>query len=432
MSRFFHEVPPGLKRADPCDFRPGFARVRRAVPCRGCPHGGAVDFSPPGRDPSVDGMTTGSNQHQRQHRKNTTGSTGTGGGGATAAAVSWPPTPRRAHRAATRSSSWLPGWPPARTTPTPCWPGWPAWNCGAGSPRPAGPTGPPCPCRPPSLRRSRTALQEAVAVVLRHAQNVALSSGRPGLMAEATPAGSGASARPRPVRGRDAADPGRSGRAQFPVRGAAGRSIGPGRDRAGAGGRGRGGGSRAPRPVPVPVRLVHQRQQRDYRRRGGRPGRRPRPDGAGESRRRSPGEPPGVRVRGGAEHPAPADRPDRPGVRAPVEAVRPASGHAARHRRGRVRAGAGEAGAAAGPARRPGRGRRARRRRPGRGPRIGGRSGPGVPAPPAGPDHRQGNPDARRPMSHRPGCCCGPRPSAGTAGISRSSGWGSAAAAPGR
>ena len=31
-----------------------------------------------------------------------------------------------------------------------------------------------------ALRRSRTALQEAVAVVLRHAQNVALSSGRPG------------------------------------------------------------------------------------------------------------------------------------------------------------------------------------------------------------------------------------------------------------
>ena len=31
-----------------------------------------------------------------------------------------------------------------------------------------------------SLRRSRTALQEAVAVVLRHAQNVVLSSGRPG------------------------------------------------------------------------------------------------------------------------------------------------------------------------------------------------------------------------------------------------------------
>ena len=31
-----------------------------------------------------------------------------------------------------------------------------------------------------SLRRSRTALQEAVAVVLRHAQNVALSPGRPG------------------------------------------------------------------------------------------------------------------------------------------------------------------------------------------------------------------------------------------------------------
>ena len=37
----------------------------------------------------------------------------------------------------------------------------------------------------------------------------------------------------------------------------------------------------------------------------------------------------------------PADRPDRPGVRAPVGAVRPASGHAARHRRGRGRAGAG-------------------------------------------------------------------------------------------
>lgn len=31
-----------------------------------------------------------------------------------------------------------------------------------------------------SLRRSRTALQEAVAVVLRHAQNVMLSPGRPG------------------------------------------------------------------------------------------------------------------------------------------------------------------------------------------------------------------------------------------------------------
>ena len=31
-----------------------------------------------------------------------------------------------------------------------------------------------------SLRRSRTALQEAAAAVLRHAQNVALSSGRPG------------------------------------------------------------------------------------------------------------------------------------------------------------------------------------------------------------------------------------------------------------
>ena len=31
-----------------------------------------------------------------------------------------------------------------------------------------------------SLRRSRTALQEAVAVVLRHAQNVVQSSGRPG------------------------------------------------------------------------------------------------------------------------------------------------------------------------------------------------------------------------------------------------------------
>lgn len=31
-----------------------------------------------------------------------------------------------------------------------------------------------------SLRRSRNALQDASAVVLRHAQNVALSSGRPG------------------------------------------------------------------------------------------------------------------------------------------------------------------------------------------------------------------------------------------------------------
>ncbi len=41
---------------------------------------------------------------------------------------------------------------------------------------------------------------------------------------------------------------------------------------------------------------------------------RARPDGAGASGQRCPGEPPGVRVRGGAEQPDPADWPDRPGV----------------------------------------------------------------------------------------------------------------------
>ena len=61
----------------------------------------------------------------------------------------WPPTPRRAHRAGTRSSSLQPARPRAWTTSMPCWPGWSAWNCRAGSPRQAGPTGRRCPCRPP-------------------------------------------------------------------------------------------------------------------------------------------------------------------------------------------------------------------------------------------------------------------------------------------
>ncbi len=74
----------------------------------------------------------------------------------------------------------LPGWPPARTTPTPCWPGLvsvelQSWQSPAGRAYRTALS-----LQAAALRRSRTALQEAVAVVLRHAQNVALSPGRPG------------------------------------------------------------------------------------------------------------------------------------------------------------------------------------------------------------------------------------------------------------
>ena len=96
---------------------------------------------------------------------------------------------------------------PARTTLTPCWPGWPAWRWRTGSPRPGRAYRTALSLQAASLRRSRRRCRRLSA----------WSSGTPrtwcslrpaGLMAEATPAGAGGSARcPVAVRGRDAADP---------------------------------------------------------------------------------------------------------------------------------------------------------------------------------------------------------------------------------
>ena len=282
-----------------------------------------------------------------------------------------------------------------RPAPTPCWPGWSAWNCRAGSPRRAGPTGRRCPCRPPPCAAAGRPCRRPLPSCSGTPRTWCCPRDGRGTdgRGRRRPA-PGERPSPPPSGGRDAADPGRSGRAQLPVRGAAGRSLGPGRDRPGAGGRGGGGGS---------VRRALFPYQSDSYTTGsnaivavgeGARGARPRPDGAGASRQRSPGEPPGVRVRGGPEHPAPADRPDRPGVRAAVGPVRPASGHAcATPSEDEVALAPGEAGAASWPARRLRRGRATGRRRPGRDPRIDGRAGPGVPAAPAGPDRRPGNPD---------------------------------------
>ncbi len=206
---------------------------------------------------------------------------------------------------------------PARMTPTPCWPGWPAWSCGTGSRRPAGPTGLPCPCR-----RRRCA-----------------AAGRP--CRRPSPSCSGT---PRTWRSRRAgradgrSDAGRLRRAPVPVPSVDGML----RIRGGVGGvsfqfeellagaAALDGIVRELAAVEEEAEAVRRAlfpYQYDSYTSGsnaitavGEAARDvgPRPDGAGASRQRRPGEPPRVRVCGSAERPDSADWPDRRGVRAPV------------------------------------------------------------------------------------------------------------------